>query len=185
MHPQLIVDRCWEINLFLRLAKGSRFIGEVGLDFNTGFVTSKELQINCFRKIAKICAKEGGKILSIHSVKASGAVIEELMAADTFSNNACIFHWFTGTATERKKAIEAGGWFSINSKMLRTKRGQDTIKALPSSRILLETDAPFTVKIRTVNDLKSELDKLVVGISEIRGEDMFGKIEENSKRVFS
>ena len=98
-------------------------------------------------------------------------------------NNICIFHWFSGTATERKKAIEAGAWFSINPKMLHTNSGRETIKALPSERILLETDAPFTMKFRTAAALKSELGKLVRGISSIRGEDMFGMIENNSKQV--
>ena len=183
MHPQLVAEREQELGFFLQLLEKSKFIGEVGLDFNSGHITSKSQQLYCFRKIAKACAEEGGKILSIHSVKAAGVVIEELSVAGTFLNNICIFHWFSGTATERKKAIEAGAWFSINPKMLRTNSGRETIKALPSERILLETDAPFTMKFKTVADLKSELDKLVIGISAIRGEDMFGMIENNSKQV--
>ena len=36
LHPQLVAERGREINLILNLIKESRFIGEVGLDFNSG-----------------------------------------------------------------------------------------------------------------------------------------------------
>lgn len=179
-HPQLVDEREHEIDLFLRLANESRFIGEVGLDFNSGYITSKEQQLSCFRKIAKVCAEVGGKVLSIHSVKSASTTISELETAGTFRNNICIFHWFTGSPSERKRAIENGAWFSINPKMLRTKSGQDTIRTIPSNRIFLETDAPFTMKISSVNVLKAELEKLVNSISEIRNEDVRKKVENNS-----
>ena len=185
LHPQLVAERGREINLILNLIKESRFIGEVGLDFNSGFIKSKDQQVSCFRRIAGVCADEGGKILSIHSVRAAGAVIDELENAGTFLKNICIFHWFTGTASERKRAIEAGAWFSINPRMLRTKGGQETIKTVPSDRIILETDAPFTMKIESVVYLKSELEKIVTGISEIRDSDMRDRIEENSMKVLT
>ena len=185
LHPQLVAERGQEIDLILGLIKESRFIGEVGLDFNSGFIKSKDQQVSCFRRIAVACAKEGGKVLSIHSVKAAGAVIDELEAAGTFMKNICIFHWFTGTASDRRRAIEAGAWFSINPRMLRTRGGQETLKTVPADRILLETDAPFTMKIGSVVCLKSELEKMVTGISEIRCVDMRDRIEENSMRILS
>ncbi|WP_044931792.1 Qat anti-phage system TatD family nuclease QatD [Oribacterium sp. NK2B42] len=183
-HPQLVAKRGQEIDLFLKLIKNSRYIGEIGLDFNSSYIASKEQQLFSFRKIGKACAAEGNKVLSIHSVKAAGAVIDELEKAGTFENNICIFHWFTGTAAERRRAIEAGAWFSINPRMLKTKSGQETIKAIPADRLLLETDAPFVMKIRTTEELAKELNKLVVGISELRAESMFGWITDNSKRLF-
>ena len=69
--------------------------------------------------------------------------------------------------------------------MLRTKGGQETIKTVPSDRIILETDAPFTMKIESVVYLKSELEKIVTGISEIRDSDMRDRIEENSMKVLT
>ena len=69
--------------------------------------------------------------------------------------------------------------------MLRTKGGQETIKTVPSDRIILETDAPFTMKIESVVYLTSELEKLVTGISEIRDSDMRDRIEENSMKVLT
>lgn len=183
MHPQLVADREQETDLFLRLVKASKFIGEIGLDFNSAFLSSKDQQISCFRKIAKSCAAEKGKIISVHSVKAAGTVIDELNAANVFRDNICIFHWFTGSIVECKRAVEAGAYFSINPKMLNTIRGQETIRAIPANRILLETDAPFSLKISSAKQLETELEILVGGISRIRGEDMEGRIEKNSERI--
>ena len=180
-HPQLVAERGAEIDLFLRLVSNTRYIGEIGLDFNSAHIASKEQQLSCFRKIAKACANEGNKVLSIHSVKAAGAVIDELEKAGTFQNNICIFHWFTGPAAERRRAIEAGAWFSINPRMLKTKSGQETIKAVPSDRLLLETDAPFVMKIGTSKNLGSELELLAAGIHGLRSEEIRSQIEINQE----
>lgn len=184
MHPQLIAEREQELELFLNIVEECRFIGEIGLDFSTNFIKSRDKQLSCFRKIIKACAHEGGKIISIHSVKATKFVVDELKSIGTFSNNICILHWFTGTEIERKEAIEAGAWFSINSNMLRTKGGQETIRNIPTDRILLETDAPFTVQPKTVYDIKRELDMLMNGICDIRGENIQIQINENYNRLF-
>lgn len=183
-HPQLVEQREHEIDLFLQNLKFAKYIGEVGLDFNESYVVTKTQQISCFRRIAGECAYEGEKVLSIHSVKAISTVIDILKESGTFQNCTCIFHWFTGTALERKSAIENGAYFSINPKMLKTKSGQETIRNIPSNRILIETDAPFTMKFNSVNELRNELKSISSQISLIRGENVFSQIEENSMRLF-
>lgn len=184
LHPQLVAEREKEIELFLKLIKESRFIGEVGLDFNSAYIGSKNQQISCFRKIINACSDAGDKVLSIHSVKAAGVVIDELNRAGTFQNNICILHWFTGTAAERRRALESGAWFSINPRMLKTKSGQETIRDLSADKILLETDAPFALNIISAKMLKDELEKLEINISNIRGENVKKQIEKNSMQVF-
>lgn len=179
-HPQLVMERAGEISEFLSLMPKVQYIGEIGLDFNSAFISSKDEQVECFRAIVKACTEQGNKVLSIHSVKAAGAVIDELERARTFQTCKCIFHWFTGNASERKRAIENGALFSINPKMLRTKSGQETIKAIPGESILLETDAPFTMKYHSVAELRSELIHMVEAISNLRERDMYGIIEKNT-----
>lgn len=184
-HPQLVAERESEIDLFLRLIRECRYIGEVGLDFNSAYISSKEQQTVCFRKIARACADEGNKVLSIHSVKAAGAVIDELEKAGTFLNSICIFHWFTGTVSERRRAINAGAWFSINSRMLKTKSGQETIKTIPSDRLLIETDAPFNVKVESSCTLEMEMETLLNGISDLRSENVKKTIERNCNLIMT
>ena len=182
-HPQLVAERESEIDLFLRLVKSNRYIGEIGLDFNSAYIASQEQQFSCFQRIAKACADKGNKVLSIHSVKAVGAVIDELERAGTFQNNICIFHWFTGTVAERRRAIEAGAWFSINPRMLKIKSGQEIIKVIPADRLLLETGAPFTKKFSTAIELKKELLTIVKGLEEIRGENVKEQVEANCNLI--
>lgn len=184
-HPQLVSERAYEIDLFLRFVKDSKYVGEIGIDFNSSYIGSKVQQISCFRRIAKACADDGGKVLSIHSVKAAGTIIDELEEAGTFQNCKCIFHWFTGTSAERKRAIENGAFFSINRKMLVTKSGRELVKIIPVDRLLLETDAPFTMKINSIIALKTELLKLVNDISAIRAEDLSEQIEKNSIQIWN
>lgn len=182
-HPQLVAERESEIDLFLRLVESSRYIGEIGLDFNSAYIASQKQQLSCFQRIAKTCADKGNKVLSIHSVKAAGVVIDELEKAGTFKNNICIFHWFTGTVTERRRAIEAGAWFSINPRMMKTKSGQETIKMIPADRLLLETDAPFTRKFSTAIELTKELLAILKGLEEIRGENISKQVEANCNLI--
>lgn len=187
-HPQLVAERWQEIDQFLQLLDRTRFIGEIGLDFNSAYLLSKTEQVSCFRRIVKPCAERGNKVLSIHSVKAAKTVLDELERAGTFKDNICILHWFTGTGAERMRAIEDGAYFSINPRMLKTKSGQETIKALPLDRILLETDAPFTLKIDHVNELKMVLEKLIYSIAEVRGDDVdkiWTMIENNSMDIWN
>ena len=182
-HPQLVMDRSEEINEFLSLMPKAQYIGEIGLDFNSAYMSTNEKQIECFRAIVNACMEQGHKVLSIHSIKAAGAVIDELETARTFQTCKCIFHWFSGTVSERNRAIENGALFSINPKMLRTKSGQETIKAIPEESILLETDAPFTMKYNSAEELKNELLYMVKAISDLREQDMYGIIEKNSAAV--
>ena len=68
--------------------------------------------------------------------------------------------------------------------MLRTKSGQETIKAIPEESILLETDAPFTMKYNSAEELRNELMYIVEAISDLRKQDMYGIIEKNSAEMW-
>ena len=74
---------------------------------------------------------------------------------------------------------------SVNPRMLKTKSGQETIKAIPADRLLLETDAPFTIKIGATTNLAVEFDSLVAGINRIRMEETREQIEKNQELVWS
>ena len=65
---------------------------------------------------------------------------------------------------------------------MKTKDGQEKNWTVSIGRIFLETNTSFS-KNGSVAYLKSELDKMVTGISEIREEGMLKKTEENSDRV--
>ena len=137
----------------------------------------------CLRIICKACAHEGRKNLSIHSVKSAGTVLEILEEKKVFESCRCVFHWFTCSKTEFKKAVENGSYFSVNSQMVKTNKGQKLIRNIPAEKILLETDAPFAKRITSIQALKNELLDLTNAISTIRGEDVKKYIEHNTMEV--
>lgn len=183
LHPQLIEERYNEHSIVLDKIPKAKYIGEIGLDFNSGYVSSKAKQIEVFSSITKECSKIGGKVLSIHSIKAAAAVIDILSMHRAIENNICILHWFTGNEAELKKAINLGCYFSINSKMLSTSGGKRVIQNAPEDRILVETDAPFIKAINHYQDIYKELEQVINGLSNLKSKDLYKVICDNSENV--
>lgn len=151
LHPWWIADgRCGtaEINLLCEVAAQERLIGEVGLDFSARFAGSEPLQIQAFDRLCDALVQHplAGRVISIHAVRSAGTVLDALESYGllTLSPNspAIIFHWFSGTSNEFVRARNAGCYFSVNERMLATKRGREYARQIPLDRLLLETDAP-------------------------------------------
>lgn len=143
MHPQLIQEREQEIALFERYLPSARYVGEVGLDAGPRFYKSFEAQERVFSRILRASAEQGNKILSIHSVRTASKVLKHLEESRLFDNSQAILHWFTGTVSEARRAVELGCYFSINEEMLRSEKHRKLISILPLDRLLTETDGPF------------------------------------------
>ena len=144
MHPQLVAERWREIDLWERLLGETRYIGEVGLDAGPRYYSSLPRQTEVLRRVLRSCAQAGGKILSIHSVRAAAKVLDLIGEEVPEGRAKFVFHWFTGSAAEARRAADLGCYFSINSQMLMTDRGKALVSSLPIDRLLTETDGPFT-----------------------------------------
>ena len=151
LHPWWIADgRCGtvEVDLLCELASRERFIGEVGLDFSPRFAGTEGIQAQAFERLCQTLSQSPrhGRALSIHAIHAAGAALNILESSgllkDTPSSPTIIFHWFSGTSDELVRARHAGSFFSINERMLATKRGREYARQIPLNRLLLETDAP-------------------------------------------
>lgn len=145
LHPQLIAERSDELVQFERLLEQSRYVGEVGLDAGPRFYSSFADQERAFARILAVCAEQGGKILSVHSVRAVGKVLGHLEGNLPPERGRAVLHWFTGTAAEAKRAAELGCYFSINAEMLKSAKHRSLISKLPRDRLLTETDGPFVL----------------------------------------
>lgn len=143
LHPWWIADGTCEdeVALFERLAPCERFIGEVGLDFGREHAARREAQLATFDRVVSTCA-DGGKVISIHAVRAVGATLDVLERRSALAGNVCIFHRFAGTSDELHRAVRLGCRFSINPKMLASKRGRAYARSIPEDLLLLETDEP-------------------------------------------
>lgn len=139
LHPQIAHQRFRELELFDALLPNAKYVGEIGLDGSSGFKEHWEIQLKVFRHILRSTNRAGGRIMTIHSRGCSSNVIEELKTCDGIP----ILHWFTGTPTQVKDAIDLGCWFSVGPTMLKTSKGRLLTLTIPKSRILTETDGPF------------------------------------------
>ncbi len=144
LHPQLVAERHTEIALWESYLPQTRYVGEVGLDASPRYYRSLDLQKQVFERILKQCAKAGGKILSVHGVRAAAPVLDLIETCLSPTSGRVVLHWFTGSKAEARRAVELGCYFSINVQMLRTDRGRELVASLPCDRILTETDGPFT-----------------------------------------
>lgn len=151
LHPWWLANgRCSapEIDLLCKVAAQERFIGEIGLDFSARFAGSKPLQIQALDRLCDALVQHPltGRVISIHAVRSAGAVLDALESHGLLIPNpnspAIIFHWFSGTSDELARARNAGCYFSVNERMLATKRGREYARQIPLDRLLLETDAP-------------------------------------------
>lgn len=151
LHPWWLADgRCGnaEINLLCEVAAQERLIGEVGLDFSARFAGSEPLQVQAFDRLCDTLVQHplAGRVISIHAVRSAGTVLDVLESHGLLIPNSdspvIIFHWFSGTSDELVRARNVGCYFSVNERMLASKRGREYTRQIPLDRLLLETDAP-------------------------------------------
>lgn len=193
LHPWWAADgRCGEADLerVTDLLRRARYAGEIGLDFSPKHVPSDSfaLQTAFFERICKACAQTGTpdapKILSLHSVKSAGTVLDILEKTGCLENCRCIFHWFTGSNEDLTRALRGGCMFSVNGMMLRTRRGREYVRQLPSDRLLLETDLPpGRDVVFSARQILDELENTLGTLKNIRGTDMRPAVIANSARV--
>lgn len=172
LHPELAVQYGEQLKLFLDYLPESRYIGEIGLDYSKG--VSKE-QTQIFERIIESCESFDDKIISIHSRKAATSVIDIVGE----SKNKIIFHWFTGNNKELERAIDKGYYFSVNSDMLTTKKGEGLISAVPVNKLLIESDSPF-IKQTRYNFTVDYFDDFYMRLSKI-----LSKSVDETKMLFS
>lgn len=144
LHPQLVSSRADEIALWETLLPQTRFVGEVGLDAGPRFFKSLDQQKDVFARVLRTCSKAGGKIITVHSVRATKAVLDHIEEHLPQRTNRVVLHWFTGTKSEAARALDMGCYFSINGTMLNSEKASALVRTLPVERILTETDGPFT-----------------------------------------
>jgi TatD DNase family protein len=109
-------------------------VGEVGLDGTAR--TPIDVQLAALREILGLVV-ETPRIVSIHSHRATGLVLEELR---NFRPAAAILHWWLGSPEETEAAVEIGAYFSVNASQAKRWSG---LGSVPLDHLFLETDHPF------------------------------------------
>lgn len=194
LHPWWVADgTCGEgeVALFERLAPAAPLISEVGLDFQPRRADTRDAQIEAFERVcvAAACpsAKFPRRIMSIHSSAAAACVLDVLERTGCLDACLCIFHWFSGSQEELTRAIDVGCLFSVNERMLKTKRGRAYVRAIPEGRLLIETDFPSKPTPMAIpQDVSPRLARTMLLLAAARGDDersLASAIAAASKRL--
>jgi len=120
-----------------------RAVGETGLDFfRTEDLKGIEQQHYSFERHIEI-AKQNNLALQIHDRDAHKEVVETLLRVG--APDKVVLHCYSGDL-ELAKICKDNGWYTSFAGNITIKRNQhlrDSLKAMPTNRILVETDAPF------------------------------------------
>lgn len=144
LHPWMAANRT---SGWLRHLEGwlDRFplasLGECGLD---GWVDQPVLAVQREVFLPQIAiARERNLPLTIHALKAWQPLIDAL-AAEPPPERGFLLHSFGGSAELVRRFADLGAYFSFSGYFLHPKKTKvlDAYKAVPSDRLLLETDAP-------------------------------------------
>ncbi len=141
LHPQLAHERKGELVLFDDLLQDVRYVGEIGLDGGPEYRRYWNDQVAVFDHVLNGCREAGGRVMSIHSRRASKAVIDRLEKCPDAGTP--VLHWFSGSLRDLDRAVDLGCWFSVGPAMLRSEKGTDLTAKIPRERILTESDGPF------------------------------------------
>ena len=159
-------------------------IGEIGLDLGRRHAETAAFQRDAFARILAWAANGDGKLVSIHSVHAAAEALDAVESSGAAESCTCIFHWFTGPSDQLKRAVGLGCYFSFGTRALATGKGREYVKAVPASRLLLETDyPPQQGQSCSYAELHDELSRVAEAIAAIKGEEALETIAATSARL--
>ena len=142
-HPWFIHERTpnWKSELNRMLDACPTAVGEIGLDrWKDGLAYEGQEEI--FTIQLRI-ATEHNLPVSIHCLKAWGRMLE-LLQQGPVPERGFLLHSYGGSAEMAPSFAELGGYFSFSGYFLHKAKGcnREVFKAVPSDRLLIETDAP-------------------------------------------
>lgn len=114
-------------------------LGECGLDKWVSF-PPLDVQLPVFHAQLAL-SREMGRPLTIHCLKAWGALMESLAVVPP---PRFLMHSFGGSLETARQLLPMGAWFSFSGHFLHPRKSSvlEVFRQLPRDRILLETDAP-------------------------------------------
>lgn len=141
LHPEVAEAKAAELDALVAGIRGARFVGEIGLDGSPPHRSSLPVQERIFKAALAECARQGGRVMSIHSRGAEQKVVQLLALAGPVG--VPVLHWFSGALGSLEDACKLGCWFSVGPAMLAGEKGRRLAARMPMDRVLPETDGPF------------------------------------------
>lgn len=150
-HPQLADEHKDELSLFARYLGRTSYVGEIGLDFSSEYISTRDIQLSCLKFILEVLQGKN-KIISVHSRRAEKELFSLLL---DYNIENVIFHWYSGPLSLIPEIISRGYYFSINEAMTLSTSGRRVIDKIPKDRILTESDAPYNRKNNIASVLRN------------------------------
>ena len=186
-HPH--AARCWSpaLRATLRAAWGLPSIlavGEIGLDYHYDF-SPREVQRDVFAEQLAF-AVELGKPAVIHAREADDDVVAILRDQPRAT---IILHSFSSGARLRDAGLEAGWCFSFSGMVtFNSWRQDDTVRAVPADRLLIETDSPYLAPVphrgkRNEPAFVAEVARKVAALRDVPFEEIAAVTTANAERL--
>eukprot|EP00605_Chrysophyceae_sp_TOSAG23-4_P000479 GSChrysophyteH1.ASY1.ANO1.538.1 assembled CDS len=120
-------------------------LGECGLDYARLKFSTKEQQMEGFLKQLRIASHPLVDLpLFLHCRDTDGEFLRVMTEnRELYRRRGGVVHSYDGSVEEMLAFCELGLYIGINGCSLRSEQSADVIRAIPSDRILLETDAPW------------------------------------------
>ena len=184
LHPWEVASapKNWQ-NLFLEALEDANAIGEVGLDGLCN--VAMEAQIDAFRWQLAVAA-ERNLPASIHCIKATDPLLR-ILGESPLPARGFHLHAYAGSAEQVRQFADLGAYFSFHAGQLddKAKKAPAALRAVPTERLLIETDAPDTLEGEI--DYESFLRAGYAKAADLRGENLellTAQIADNFQRYF-
>ncbi len=161
-------------------------IGECGLDY---YYDKSDRQAQRERFEAHIdAARQSGLPLIIHTRDAEEDTAEILGAAVRGGGVTGVLHCFTGSAELARKGLDIGFLISLSGIVTfkNARDLQETAKAIPLDRLLVETDAPFLAPVPNRGKVcePAFVTDTAAFVAELRGDDPQALAEATTANFF-
>ncbi len=170
------------------LDRDIRAIGEIGMDLYWSKEFQKEQQ-EAFRQQIRLAARLDLPVI-IHSREATKPILDILKEEKSLGNRG-VFHAFSGSLETFHELQELGDWHVGIGGVVTFKKASiaETVKSIPLSRILLETDSPYLTPAphRGTRNESSYIPLIARKIAELKGcslEEVAQATTENAHNLF-
>ena len=162
-------------------------IGEIGLDYHYD-LDWKDLQLRVLEE-QLVLAEELDLPVVIHDREAHGDCLDMIRRHPNVRGE---FHCYSGSAEMAKELLNRGWYLGFNGAitMQGARRAMETIRIMPSDRLLLETDCPYLAPMPRTDGRRNDSRKLK-RVAEVIAEILHTTPElvaevamENGKRFF-
>jgi TatD DNase family protein len=150
-------------------------VGEIGLDFHWGKTEedfAKERKV--FDRMLELAERMKLPVV-IHSRKAEKECVEYLK--ERKFGHGIMLHFFSGDENVAKLALDIGAYISFPP--LRSKERRKVINSIPMENMLIETDAPYVVR------LPEEVIKAAEYVAEVKRLEVDEVVERTAKNAMS